>query len=208
MVRPTFTVRCGFRPGWRSAPRHATGEGDGFLVHANALFLTDARPIPDTPKTLASRSPSGSVSPKIIKNKSQGATPEHRTLRLKKPLLRPLKPLFPTPSQRSARAVVGIDFPDPCSGSKAGCPRRCDGRGRMRRRDSRIRRGDHAGRQPPPCVATTPRRRFPRRSHFASSCWKLQNPRGTRGRLYNYLSCSNVSRDPYTTFIPPQDFPH
>ena len=56
------------------------GEGDCFLIHANVLFLTEARPIPDTPRTLASTSPSGSVSPKIIQKISQGATPEHRTL--------------------------------------------------------------------------------------------------------------------------------
>jgi hypothetical protein len=34
--------------------RPSAGEGDGFLVHANVLFLKEARPIPDTPKTLAS----------------------------------------------------------------------------------------------------------------------------------------------------------
>ena len=64
------------------APCPAAGEGDCLLVHANVLFLTEARPIPDTPRTLASTSPSGSVSAKIVKNKSQGATPGHCTLRL------------------------------------------------------------------------------------------------------------------------------
>ena len=52
------------------------------MTVAHLLILPEARPIPDTPKTLASTSPSGSVSPKIIKNKSQGATPGHRTLPL------------------------------------------------------------------------------------------------------------------------------
>ena len=62
------------------SPRPGAGEVHVFPVHANVLSLTEARPIPDTPKTLASTSPSGSVSPKIIKKISQGATPEHRTL--------------------------------------------------------------------------------------------------------------------------------
>ena len=62
------------------SPRQAAGEIHVFPVHANVLFLTEARPIPDTPRTLASTSPSGSVSPKIIQKISQGATPEHRTL--------------------------------------------------------------------------------------------------------------------------------
>ena len=60
--------------------RPAAGEDGGFPVHANALFLTEVWPIPDTPKTLASTSPLPPKSRKIIKNKSQGATPEHRTL--------------------------------------------------------------------------------------------------------------------------------
>ena len=51
-------------------------------VHANVLFLVEVRPIPDTPKTLASTSPSGSVSPKITQKTWQGATPGHRTLPL------------------------------------------------------------------------------------------------------------------------------
>ena len=62
------------------SPRPGAGEVHVFPVHANVLFLTEARPIPDTPRTLASTSPSGSVSPKIIQKISQGATPEHRTL--------------------------------------------------------------------------------------------------------------------------------
>ena len=62
------------------SPRPDSGEIHVFPVHANVLFLTEARPIPDTPRTLASTSPSGSVSPKIIQKISQGATPEHRTL--------------------------------------------------------------------------------------------------------------------------------
>jgi len=62
------------------SPRPGAGEVHVFPVHANVISLTEARPIPDTPKTLASTSPSGSVSPKIIKKISQGATPVHRTL--------------------------------------------------------------------------------------------------------------------------------
>ena len=42
--------------------------------------MTEARPFPDTPKILASRSALPPKSRKIIKNKSQGATPGHRTL--------------------------------------------------------------------------------------------------------------------------------
>ena len=64
------------------SPRSGAGEVHVFPVHANVLSLTEARPIPDTPRTLASTSPSGSVSPKIIQKISQGATPGHRTLPL------------------------------------------------------------------------------------------------------------------------------
>lgn len=44
------------------------------------LILTETRPFPDTPKTLASRSALPPKSPKIIKKISQGATPGHYTL--------------------------------------------------------------------------------------------------------------------------------
>ena len=64
------------------SPRPAAGEVHVFPVHANVLFLSEARPIPDTPKTLASTLPSGSVSPKITQKTWQGATPGHRTLPL------------------------------------------------------------------------------------------------------------------------------
>ena len=52
---------------------------DHFL-NVRLLFLAEVRPIPDTPKTLASRLALPPKSRKIIKNKSQGATPGSCTL--------------------------------------------------------------------------------------------------------------------------------
>ena len=46
------------------------------------MLSAEARPISGTTKSLASRLPSGSISPKITKEISQGATREHRTLPL------------------------------------------------------------------------------------------------------------------------------
>ena len=83
------------------ARRPAAGERDCFLIHASCLSLKVPGEFPRPRKTLALTLALPPKSRKIIKNKSQGATPEHRTLPLspvakcdfKSPLsIAPLKP--------------------------------------------------------------------------------------------------------------------
>ena len=62
------------------ARRPAAGERDCFLIHALCLSLKVPGEFPRLRKTLALTLALPPKSRKIIKNKSQGATPEHRTL--------------------------------------------------------------------------------------------------------------------------------
>ena len=61
-------------------PRPAAGEGDCFLVHALCLSVKVSGEFQRLRKTLASTFALPPISRKIIKRKSQGATPGHRTL--------------------------------------------------------------------------------------------------------------------------------
>ena len=63
-------------------PRPAAGEGDCFSIHAVCLSVTIPGKFRRHRKTLASTSPSPPNLRKIVKKRSQGATPQHRTLLL------------------------------------------------------------------------------------------------------------------------------
>ena len=80
--RRTFATTCAFLGKLRWLANWLRYHFASCSALLNQQILSKAQPIPDTPKTLASTSPSGSVSPKIIQKISQGATPGHRTLPL------------------------------------------------------------------------------------------------------------------------------
>ena len=72
-VRPSFVASAG-------GTRRRKGGRDCFLIHASCLSLKVPGEFPRPRKTLALTLALPPISLKINKNKSQGATPEHRTL--------------------------------------------------------------------------------------------------------------------------------